>query len=685
VKNPFTGRDTLVSRTSLVDGSVHLNSAARNSYDAMKRFEEHRKRFQEMRRSLGQVSFPNVSPGLGDTRAPVTKSLSHDTATDQRPQPSHPSSSAEPRFAGGLQTPGSNVPSPSNSPPDSLEMAVSLIDSIPIKTPPYASAFLGKIGLAFTIPLLIGVLVCFVVSSIQTLEQSDWERSPVLRALTAQIDAAERSLANARRTGNENAVTVAINRVDALKQQKMAAMPFLLKFGDPAFLVILSVASIAGVAWAVIVTAGIKRTAYAVRNATLLAEGGLLRYWVKQVPLYAVSNVVSVQTALNRLTSDGSLNFTVTLASNASHAVDFPGIAKMPALHQLCDEFNNSIVALRTAMVNEQNLIQTTQMRPAASQNPPNQTAQSGPVAGQNPPIVLHTSQETSEYAKQLPSLAPAKQFAAGVTVLVAFGLFIVSLLLMPATQNFALASIAFVIFAAAFIGYAIYTNYPRQYQPRSVATQNSPPKVEPLGPSPSVNGTSDSLEMAVSLAMSTETQRVLNSAMAAQALMAAGTPGAVRPTPSSGSTPVASKLPQLNSSGKADTEQKPTDAFPQVPSSLLLRSPDELEALAVSSYRLGKFNESSRIFRELLLIDSHRVKGLYGLGVIAFARHSDATSEEFLTRVTDEDPANANAYFYLGALAERNGHRASAKELYEKTIRINPRHKAALKAIHKP
>jgi hypothetical protein len=52
MKNPATGRDSLLSRTSTVDGSLHLNIGLRAAYDAQKRAQ---KRFEKMRRSAEQA------------------------------------------------------------------------------------------------------------------------------------------------------------------------------------------------------------------------------------------------------------------------------------------------------------------------------------------------------------------------------------------------------------------------------------------------------------------------------------------------------------------------------------------------------------------------------------------------------------------------------------------------------
>jgi hypothetical protein len=53
MKNPSIGkRHGLLSRTSRVDGSVHLNAGLRDAYDARKRSMQARKRMEDSRRIL---------------------------------------------------------------------------------------------------------------------------------------------------------------------------------------------------------------------------------------------------------------------------------------------------------------------------------------------------------------------------------------------------------------------------------------------------------------------------------------------------------------------------------------------------------------------------------------------------------------------------------------------------------
>ena len=59
MKNPLTGRDSLMSRTSSVDGSVHLNRGLRAAYDAQKRaqqsVENARRSAEQSRRNAEQA------------------------------------------------------------------------------------------------------------------------------------------------------------------------------------------------------------------------------------------------------------------------------------------------------------------------------------------------------------------------------------------------------------------------------------------------------------------------------------------------------------------------------------------------------------------------------------------------------------------------------------------------------
>lgn len=71
MKNPIAGRNTLLSRMSSVDGSIHLNRGMRDVYDAQKRAqksfdtlrqnaEQARKRVENLRKLTRQVEHVSV-------------------------------------------------------------------------------------------------------------------------------------------------------------------------------------------------------------------------------------------------------------------------------------------------------------------------------------------------------------------------------------------------------------------------------------------------------------------------------------------------------------------------------------------------------------------------------------------------------------------------------------------------
>jgi hypothetical protein len=55
MKKTFTGRDSLPSRTSAIDGTIHLNRGIRDAHDAMKRAQEARKRMDESRKQAERM------------------------------------------------------------------------------------------------------------------------------------------------------------------------------------------------------------------------------------------------------------------------------------------------------------------------------------------------------------------------------------------------------------------------------------------------------------------------------------------------------------------------------------------------------------------------------------------------------------------------------------------------------
>src|ERR1035441_2949663 len=154
----------------------------------MKFSEEQRKRLEEMRRNAANLSNQHARPTPGVIREVLKNTQSNQAATNQQ----------NPLRSGAAA---------------SVMTVVSYIDNLPIKSPPYTSAFYGKISRALIIPLIIGVLVGFVVVQIQSSEEKAWA-TYAGSTLTAEINTASYSLANAKKAEAATRSTIAKNQFE---------------------------------------------------------------------------------------------------------------------------------------------------------------------------------------------------------------------------------------------------------------------------------------------------------------------------------------------------------------------------------------------------------------------------------------------------------------------------------------
>jgi hypothetical protein len=56
MKNPFTGRDSLLARTSTIDGSIHLTRGLRDAHDAMKQGQQMQQQMQKQMQDLSKFT-----------------------------------------------------------------------------------------------------------------------------------------------------------------------------------------------------------------------------------------------------------------------------------------------------------------------------------------------------------------------------------------------------------------------------------------------------------------------------------------------------------------------------------------------------------------------------------------------------------------------------------------------------
>src|SRR6185436_2959340 len=69
-------------------------------------------------------------------------------------------------------------------------------------------------------------------------------------------------------------------------------------------------------------------------------------------------------------------------------------------------------------------------------------------------------------------------------------------------------------------------------------------------------------------------------------------------------------------------------------------------------------------------------------LGNTNFARGEEALKKYVVYTPKENEPALANAHYYLGAIYEAEGKKAEAKRSYETALRLNPTHKLATEAV---
>jgi tetratricopeptide (TPR) repeat protein len=105
----------------------------------------------------------------------------------------------------------------------------------------------------------------------------------------------------------------------------------------------------------------------------------------------------------------------------------------------------------------------------------------------------------------------------------------------------------------------------------------------------------------------------------------------------------------------------------------------------AKALYRVRRFNQSKKAFESMLSSKKYKAAGYYGLGVIAFHQSDPALATTMLNKAIDIHPAHANAWYYLGRIAEEKGEQKSKIEsIYKKALEINASHVGALAQINR-
>src|SRR5258708_14972773 len=100
---------------------------------------------------------------------------------------------------------------------------------------------------------------------------------------------------------------------------------------------------------------------------------------------------------------------------------------------------------------------------------------------------------------------------------------------------------------------------------------------------------------------------------------------------------------------------------------------------------RAGKAAEAGAVFSTLLDSPSVAARAAYGSGYAHLVRENYEAAEALFTRAIALNPADADAVYYLGCLAERRGDVNEAREQYQRAMRISPQHRWARDKLNKP
>lgn len=99
---------------------------------------------------------------------------------------------------------------------------------------------------------------------------------------------------------------------------------------------------------------------------------------------------------------------------------------------------------------------------------------------------------------------------------------------------------------------------------------------------------------------------------------------------------------------------------------------------------RAGKVAEGGAVFSTLLDSPSVAARAAYGSGYSHLVRENYEAAGALFARAVALNPADANAVYYLGCLAERRGDVNEAREQYQRAMRISPQHRWARDQLNK-
>lgn len=98
-----------------------------------------------------------------------------------------------------------------------------------------------------------------------------------------------------------------------------------------------------------------------------------------------------------------------------------------------------------------------------------------------------------------------------------------------------------------------------------------------------------------------------------------------------------------------------------------------EALALAAGHHQAGRLPEAERIYREILLEDSHNANALHSLGLIAIQTGNRETAIDLIGRAIEIEPELAEAHNNLGNALKAQGTLDEAVACYQQALRIKP------------
>ncbi len=103
----------------------------------------------------------------------------------------------------------------------------------------------------------------------------------------------------------------------------------------------------------------------------------------------------------------------------------------------------------------------------------------------------------------------------------------------------------------------------------------------------------------------------------------------------------------------------------------------------ARSLFAQRQYQRCRQVYSDLISQDSNCVDAIYGLGVLCMAEDRMVEAAQQFQLCLSLKPAHANATYYLGAIADKQGHPDLAEKYWRKAVQLDPAHKGAAKALH--